>query len=268
MTWSLVVGLSSKKERILKIEAVIFDLGGTLIEYAGPYAIWPDLETPGLSAAYDYFQGKSMALPPFEQFRDAGFGILPGRWQGAVDGQRNLRLADFIGEILHSCIGANGVQPIWLTEAGSVYQDAICSQAYLLPGTVEGLEAIKGQYKIGLLSNTMFTGDAHIRDLQRFGIDSYFEATLFSADANKWKPQPDPYLQVLSNLDIDPANAVFIGDSPGHDIMGAHAAGMKAILIHNSDRFPMVEGVVPDGVIHELTELPEALMNLQGGKVA
>ena len=50
--------------------------------------------------------------------------------------------------------------------------------------------------------------------------------------------------------------------------MGAHAAGMKAILIHNSDRFPMVEGVVPDGVIHELSELPEALLKLQGGKVA
>ncbi len=44
--------------------------------------------------------------------------------------------------------------------------------------------------------------------------------------------------------------------------MGAHAAGMKAILIRNSDRFPMVEGVEPDSVIHELTELPEALAGL------
>lgn len=252
----------------MKIEAVVFDLGGTLIEYAGAYAVWPDLETPGLLAAYEYFENKNIALPNFEQFRDAGFAILPGRWQGAVDGQRNLRLADFISEILQSCIGANGVQPTWLTEAGIVYQNAICAQAHLLPGTVEGLDAINGQYKIGLLSNTMFTGDAHINDLQRFGIDGYFEATLFSADANKWKPQPDPYLQVLSDLEIDPANAVFVGDSPGHDIMGAHAAGMKAILIRNSDRFPMVEGVVPDGVIEQLTELPDALMKLQSGKVA
>lgn len=252
----------------MKIEAVVFDLGGTLIEYAGPYAVWPDLETPGLLAAYEYFENKNIVLPAFGQFRDSGFSILPGRWQGAVDGQQNLRLADFIGEILQSCTGANGVQPTWLTEAGIVYQNAICAQAHLLPGTVEGLAAINGQYKIGLLSNTMFTGDAHINDLKRFGIDSYFEATLFSADANKWKPQPDPYLQVLSDLAIDPANAVFVGDSPGHDIMGAHAAGMKAILIRNSDRFPMVEGVEPDGVIERLTELPDALMKLQSGKVA
>jgi HAD superfamily hydrolase (TIGR01509 family) len=249
-------------ESILKIEAIVFDLGGTLIEYAGPYAVWPDLETPGLSAAYNYFQGKDMTLPEFERFRDTGFTILPGRWQGAVEGKRNLRLVDFLSEILKGCCGVNGVEPAWLVEAGDLYQDAICSQAHLLPGTMEGLEAVKNPYKIGLLSNTMFTGAAHINDLRRFGIDSYFEAMLFSADANKWKPQPDPYLQVLANLGIDPANAVFVGDSPGHDIMGAHAAGMKAILIRNSDRFPMVEGVEPDGIIEQLTELPEVLETL------
>lgn len=248
----------------MKIEAVIFDLGGTLIEYAGPYAVWPDLETPGLLAAYDYLGGQGLALPPFETFREAGFAILPGRWQGAVDGQQNLRLADFIGEIVHSCLGANGAQPAWLTEAGTHYQNAICAQAHLLPGTVEGLEAIKGQYKIGLLSNTMFTGDAHLNDLARFNIDGYFEATLFSADAEKWKPQPDPFLQVLSDLDAAPANAVFVGDSVAHDIVGAQAAGMKAVLIRNSDRFPLIEGVEPDGVIEWLTELPDVLLALQG----
>jgi len=251
----------------LKIEAVVFDLGGTLIEYAGSYAVWPDLETPGLQAAYDYFGSQGLALPPFVQFRDAGFAILPGRWQGAVEGQRNLRLADLIGEILQSCLGVNGVQPTWLAEAGRVYQNAICAQAYLLPGTVAGLEAVKGRYKIGLLSNTMFTGDAHINDLQRFGIDGYFEAMLFSADANKWKPQPDPFWQVLSDLGVEPANAVFVGDSVAHDILGAHGAGMKAILIRNSDRFPLVDGVEPDGVIHKLTELPEILLALESGKV-
>ena len=253
----------------MKIEAVVFDLGGTLVEYAGPYAVWPDLETPGLFAAYDYFQLKGMNLPEFEQFRDTGFAILPGRWQGAVDGRRNLRLVDFLGDILQSCCGANGVQPTWLIEAGDLYQNAICAQAHLLPSTQETLAELKAQgYKIGLLSNTMFTGAAHVNDLQRFGIDSYFDTMVYSADANKWKPQPDPYLHVLADLEIDPTNSVFIGDSPGHDIVGAHAAGMKAVLIRNSDRFPMVAGVVPDGVIHQLNELPEILAEWQSGKVA
>lgn len=246
----------------MKIEAVVFDLGGTLIEYAGPYAVWPDLETPGLLAAYEYLGSQGMALPPFETFREAGFAILPGRWQGAVDGKQNLRLADFIGEIVHSCLGTDGVEPSWLTAAGSAYQNAICAQAYLLPGTAAGLEAVAERYKIGLLSNTMFTGTAHLNDLARFGIDGYFDATLFSADAEKWKPQPDPFLQVLSDLDVAPANAVFVGDSVAHDIVGAHAAGMKAVLIRNSDRFPLIDGVEPDGVIEWLTELPEVLMKL------
>jgi len=246
----------------LKIEAVVFDLGGTLVEYAGPYAVWPDLETPGLAAAYDYFQVQGMVLPPFARFRDTGFAILPGRWQGAVEGMRNLRLVDFLSEILHGCVGANGVQPAWLVEAGVLYQNAICAQAHLLPGALETLADLKRQgFKIGLLSNTMFTGAAHIDDLRRFGIDGYFDAMLFSADANKWKPQPDPYLHVLAELNAAPDEAVFVGDSPGHDVVGAHAAGMKAILIH-SDRFPMVAGVAPDGLIHQLNELPALLAEM------
>ena len=69
-----------------KPQAIIFDLGGTLIEYAGPYATWPALETPGLQAAYGHLQAHGVALPTFAAFRDAGFAILPGRWQAAVDG--------------------------------------------------------------------------------------------------------------------------------------------------------------------------------------
>ena len=40
------------------IRAVIFDLGGTLIEYAGSYLHWPELETPGFMAAYEHLNGQ------------------------------------------------------------------------------------------------------------------------------------------------------------------------------------------------------------------
>ena len=83
-----------------QIEAVIFDLGGTLIEYAGPYRYWPELETPGLEAAYNYLHRKEVALPQFNEFRDSAFANLPRRWQEATEGERNLRLVDFLGELL------------------------------------------------------------------------------------------------------------------------------------------------------------------------
>lgn len=244
----------------MSVDTVIFDLGGTLIEYAGPYATWPDLETPGLQAAYGSLQSKGVALPAFAALRETYFSLLPGRWQTAVDGQRNLRLAEMLGDLLHACCGANGVQPAWLVEAAELYQNAICAQAHPLAGAKETLEAVKAQgYKLGLLSNTMFTGAAHIADLRRFGLDGYFDAMLFSADVNKWKPQPAPYLHLVAELGGDVETAVFIGDSPEHDIVGAHSAGLQAILIRSSQRFHLPESVQPDATIHHLAELPPTL---------
>ncbi len=244
----------------MTLTTVIFDLGGTLIEYAGPYTTWPDLETPGLQAAYGSLQSKGMTLPTFDVLRDAYFGLLPGRWQAAVDGQQNLRLADMLGDLLHECCGANGVQPTWLVEAAELYQNAICAQAHPLAGAKETLEAVKAQgYKLGLLSNTMFTGTAHMADLRRFGLDGYFDAMLFSADANMWKPQPDPYLHLVAELGSGVETAVFIGDSPEHDIVGAHSAGLRAILIKSSQRFYLPHTIQPDATIHQLAELPPVL---------
>lgn len=244
----------------MTIKAVIFDLGGTLIEYTGPYDAWPALETPGLQAAYDYLGRQGSQLPDFAAFRDTGFTILPGKWETAVSGGQNLRLVDFLGDILHTCCGANGIQPTWLVEAAELYQTALCSQAHALPGAQDILVHLKvAGYKVGLLSNTMFTGAAHVKDLQRFGLDGYFDAMLFSADAGKWKPQPTPYWHVLGELGVEPADAVFIGDAPEHDIVGAHAAGMRAILIRASQRFHLPDWLKPDATIQSLMELTAVL---------
>jgi HAD superfamily hydrolase (TIGR01509 family) len=241
------------------IEAVVFDLGGTLIEYAGPNKIWPDLETPGLQAAYDSLKSKKVSLPPFSDFRDSAFTYLPGRWQAATEGTRNLRLADFLSELLQ-VNGVNGVPEEWIAEAADVYQETICAHAEMIEGARDVLADLKeAGFKIALLSNTMFTGSIHQADLRRFDLDPFFDAMLFSADLGLWKPSAAPYLFLLENLGAAPENAVFVGDSPEHDVVGGRNAGMHTIYFRSSDRFEEPDGVQPDRTIHRLDELPRVL---------
>ncbi len=243
----------------MKLEAVVFDLGGTLIEYAGPYAAWPDLETPGFTAVYDHLLAQGVAMPAFAQFRDTGFMRLPSRWQAATEGKQNLRLEELLAEVLQSC-GVTAVSPATLTTAAHLYEDAICAQAAPMADVVETLTYVKQQgYKIGLLSNTMFTGQAHIKDLTRFGLVDFFDTLLFSADEGKWKPTAAPFLHVLDALDVVPETAVYIGDNPEHDIGGGQAIGMRTIHIKSSQRFPSPNGIQPTAVIAQLAELPGIL---------
>jgi HAD superfamily hydrolase (TIGR01549 family) len=241
------------------IEAVIFDLGGTLIEYAGPYKIWPELETPGLEAAYGSLESKNVSLPSFSDFRDSAFAYLPGRWQAATEGERNLRLVDFLFELLQ-VNGTTGVPEEWIAEAAEVYQSKICAHAEMIAGARDVLaDLTEAGYKIALLSNTMFTGSIHQADLRRFDLEPYFDAMLFSADLGLWKPNAAPYLYLLEKLGAAPENAVFVGDSPEHDVVGGRNAGMYTIYFRSSDRFREPDGVQPDKTIHGLDELPRVL---------
>lgn len=243
----------------MDIQALIFDLGGTLIEYTGEFASWPELETPGLQAAYTTLQGYGVVLPHFDHFCAAGFEILPGRWRMATSGQRNLRLQDFLEEVLSAC-AVQGVHGQWLTKAAALYEQAICAQAFPLDAAEETLASVKEKgYKIGLLSNTMFSGQAHIADLERFSLSGYFDAMLFSADAGKWKPSAGPYLDLLDQLKVAPQNGVFIGDDPANDMVGGKRAGMQTVFVRSSQRFAEPVDGQADATIVHLRELPPLL---------
>ncbi len=247
----------------MDIQAVIFDLGGTLIEYAGPYAAWPDLETPGFQAAYDVLAQQGIDLPPFEQFRETGFALLPKWWQQATLGIQNLRLVDLLTAVLHTH-NRNHTEPIWLVEAAEQYQMAICTQAHAFASAQSTLDYVKSQgYKVGLLSNTMFTGAAHQDDLRRFGLFDYFDTMLFSADAGKWKPTAAPFLHVAQALGVAPETAVYVGDDPGSDVVGGQRAGMRTIHVQSSQRFAQPEGIEPDAQVMNLAEVTAVLAEWQ-----
>jgi HAD superfamily hydrolase (TIGR01549 family) len=243
-------------------KAVVFDLGGTLIEYAGKFDSWPDLEAPGLRAAHAYLRQEGVQLPLVTQFEAAGFELLPGRWEQAKAGIKNLTVPILLVAILDQFEGDLPDFSL-LNAAARQYEEAICTGAEPVPYSQELLAQLKASgYRLGLISNTMFSGQAHIKDLRKFGMLSYFDAMLFSADTKKWKPSPAPFLQVASDLKARIDSTLFVGDDPGADVAGAKGAGMDVVHFASSDRFPPLDGVVPDATIYELVELPTVLETL------
>jgi putative hydrolase of the HAD superfamily len=246
------------------VNAIVFDLGGTLIDYAGNHTSWPELEKPGLTAAYNLFFHSGTILPDLKQFIFAGFEILPQRWKLATSGIRNLTVASFLLEILdHLEVQHPDNDTLELT--ARTYEKAICNSASPIAEGKEVLAELKSRgYKLGLISNTMFSREAHLDDMRRFGLDSYFDSMLFSAESNKWKPNIAPFSSILSDLKELPANSVFVGDDPAADIIGGKAAGMNVVHFLSSNRFPSVNGANPDATIHTLPELIPVIAKISG----
>ena len=62
--------------------------------------------------------------------------------------------------------------------------------------------------------------------LRHCALDGFFDLLVTSDDVTEHKPHPAPVLAALASLEAQPAEAVFIGDSP-HDCEAGRAAGVS-----------------------------------------
>ncbi len=74
--------------------------------------------------------------------------------------------------------------------------------------------------------------DARLRPLlQQFRLDRYFEIIVVSCEVGFAKPSPVIFEHAAKKLGIAPEHIVHIGDSAPDDVAGAEAAGIAALLI-------------------------------------
>lgn len=91
--------------------------------------------------------------------------------------------------------------------------------------------------------------------LTALGLASRFEVIISSAQTGAPKPDPAPFFEALSQMDVPPgAGVIHCGDSPDADGDGARAAGLRAVIIDRegrggSDAYPRIRQ------LGELTDL-------------
>jgi len=241
------------------IRAILFDLGGTLLEFNPHHLPWLEWERAGLENVHACLLTRGYDLD-LTAFSAHWAEQLPERWEQAARGEGNLQLGDVLREACHAC----GVTPTAdeIETAVAAYIAPLDAHVMAYDDTLDTLRELHCRgYKIGLISNTMWPGEYHRHEMERHGLLSLFDHTLFSADVGLWKPQPEVYHFALDALGVPAEEAVFCGDMPAYDIVGAQRAGLRTIYKRNPGS--PLDGVVPDAEIDNLAELP-ALMEEWG----
>jgi putative hydrolase of the HAD superfamily len=116
--------------------------------------------------------------------------------------------------------------------------------------------------RVGVLSNTIWSGDYHRAVFERDGVLALIDADIYSSELAWTKPHPEAFLAAAAALGVLPSEAVYVGDRPFEDIHGSQQAGMRAIWVPHSE-IPEAQQVAvevtPDGVAHELLDILEIL---------
>ena len=87
------------------------------------------------------------------------------------------------------------------------------------------IASLRGHYKLGVLSDAWVTTRATVDERINYAL---FDAILFSAEEGMRKPDPRYYQRILSQLEINADEAIFVDDRTVN-IEGAEAVGMHGV---------------------------------------
>jgi len=119
--------------------------------------------------------------------------------------------------------------------------------------------------RVGVLSNTMWPRSWHEEVFRRDGVLDLIHGAVYSSEIDWTKPHPEAFQAAMAAVGVsDPGACVFVGDRPYDDVHGARQAGMRAVLIPNSD-VPAFDGAEPDAVIARLADLAPLIDAWQDG---
>ena len=129
------------------------------------------------------------------------------------------------------------------------------------PGAVETLVELRARgLKLGLIS---VCSDDVPAVWEETPFADLFDSTVFSCSVGLRKPDPRIYRLALEELDVEPADAVFVGDGANDELAGAERVGMRAVLIHRPGQEPIWDEA-RDWRGARITSVPEVLSLLDG----
>lgn len=131
------------------------------------------------------------------------------------------------------------------------------------PGAGEALAELAARgYRLCLVSNTMRTPGVTLREvLRHHGLLGYFDQLTFSDECGVRKPEAAIFHRALRAVEVEPAQAVHVGDDPVLDVEGARGAGMRVIQVTTAR--PVWFGRHrPHATIPGLASLPDAVAKL------
>lgn len=240
------------------IGAVVFDLGGTLMDpdlEGGADAYWnrcydhlPEIASAGAipaGATREAFVD-AMAAAEAEHWRR----VNEDQWSGPPDG------------LVRHGLARLGVPPRCGTVVAVLGACARAMEGWAVafPDAEATLsELADAGYRLGLLSNMWWAAEWCQADLRKRGLARFLDASVYTSEMPRSKPHPSVFLETSSRLGVEPQRCAMVGDRVRDDVQGAQGVGMRAVWLRNDNPYPVPAAVVPDATIERLSELPDVL---------
>ena len=186
-------------------ELLLFDLGGVLIEFAGPNELGQHLRWPSTP---DVILQRWVQCPHTDEFERGQ--LTPAAWAERFikDWDVDLTPDEFLARFT-----------TWSRR--------------VLPGARELLEKLRARYRLAALSNS---NELHWeRNTNELRIVELFEFAISSHQVGFCKPQSDIYKVAIDRANVSSPEAIVFFDDLATNVEAAKSAGMRAYQVRGVD---------------------------------
>jgi 2-haloalkanoic acid dehalogenase type II len=134
-------------------------------------------------------------------------------------------------------------------DAARVYRERYVRARRAIDGAPALLAALSGRVRIAIVSNNLLAEQQE--KMKQCGLDAFVDALVVSEEVGVMKPDPVIFRVALQRVNVEPHEAVMVGDSWAADIEGARAAGIPPVWFNRGGR-PRPE---PSAEVYELHAL-------------
>ncbi|RKY11130.1 MAG: hypothetical protein DRP65_05125 [Planctomycetota bacterium] len=242
-----------------KIEAILFDLGETLLNF-GRIESTAKLFKDAGRRSYTYLKKLNQPVGPFRGYF----------WRNMLGLRLRYCISQVIGRdfdslaLLEKYGRRRGFQlnrRQW-QELNWLWYEPLRQRSSTEPGLTRTLTKLtQAGLKLGIVSNTFVNAGALDRHLTEEGLIDFFNTRVYSCDFGFRKPDKRIFLEAARQIGTQPENIIYVGDRINKDVKGALRAGMQAVLKNaytNAGKKP------PTGVetIESIFQLPDLVDKL------
>ncbi len=212
------------------IRAIVFDVDNTLVDFM-------KMKRDAITAAIDGMIDAGLRLP-----RDAVRERIDAIYQA-----KGLEYQQVFNDLLERETGT--LDPRILASGILAYRRARESALVLYPHIqLTLIELLKRGIRLGVVSDAP-REQVWLR-LCSLSLQHVFDAVVTFDDTGRRKPSPAPFRKVLRLLDVEPGEALMVGDWAERDVVGGKKLGMKTAFARYGDAFDTVES----GADHDIDD--------------
>jgi HAD superfamily hydrolase (TIGR01549 family) len=241
---------------ISDIRGIIFDLGYTLINYKETG--WPEVRQEALQGGYSKLSVDNDNLPDFDTFVFLYQTKKEECRSNSFDAMLGWNIVDVVKELLDefkikesSNYSRIFVEAIYAAEQKQMIIDKCITDT---------LEELKNRnYRIGIISNTIYPAFLHENDMERFGWKQHLDFQIYSSQCSFRKPHPSIFEAGIRMMDMPADEIMYVGDRYRMDALGAQRAGLIPVIKYCRKQNYPSQWPVNIPIIQNISELPNML---------